>query len=433
MLGECAAAAAHLASFISPAPDADRLAAFTARLTDLLADRYQDHWHPNDPERGSAYRAIVRSGSGAARIDPIVLAAADEPADETAAALARGGGVRWTVWVDPGCVSIRVGDSLDWASVTVIWGALPAPAAVSRPLAVAGTAQAPLSPSKRSRAIQIVDPSARRVSQPALAPPTPAAARGPFIGTVVIPPTPCAVAPDAGPMPSPTRASPPMAHEDPFLRPSSRAESTSSADSIESRATSIFSHSAKSSASSEADVFARPAMPVPKRPVARHQHTSSTASNGSVGSIGSSISRPSSAAGSHTGDKVIDYSGGRVGVLGGNVMLGLPSGGAQRSSSTGSSATIRDDGAEHSGTTTPVDSVRSSIDGDAPRRVRGQRSRSRARSANGQFMQPYGQVRPSSLRASAYSAARRAAPSSARLLAAVGSGGVLTRQPLTTP
>lgn len=113
---ECQAAAAFLASFL-PAPISSPVTtSFSDSLATILAARFAQHWHPSDPERGSAYRALVRFGPSAAALDPAILAAARTAGigpREISKALTSAGhtvtlGDRWTLWVDPGSVSIRV-------------------------------------------------------------------------------------------------------------------------------------------------------------------------------------------------------------------------------------------------------------------------------------------------------------------------------------
>ena len=131
MDSELAAATSFLSAYL-PAP---LKAPFSALLHSHLADRYAGHWHPADPERGSAFRALVRNGG---RIDhSLVHAGSSMASGELELALSGSGGrvplgERWTLWVDPGCVSLRV-ERMDGASPGVgregqfieIYGKLP--------------------------------------------------------------------------------------------------------------------------------------------------------------------------------------------------------------------------------------------------------------------------------------------------------------------
>ncbi|GAA5857646.1 hypothetical protein JCM8547_004312 [Rhodosporidiobolus lusitaniae] len=220
---ELSAASAFLASYL-PRPVDEQ---FSKHLETALAQRYSDHWHSADPERGSAFRALVRTPCS---LDHSILVAAAEAGISRAQleqALAGRGeqvtlGERWTLWVDPGCVSLRVdrGDETSSArdgQFIEIYGKLPeslagfavslaavaASSNISPPLEAGelpASSAAPSSPVKRSKAIQIVAPPGGRsalqaMTNAALHPDSPAAA-GPVKPTallaspLIIPPTP---------------------------------------------------------------------------------------------------------------------------------------------------------------------------------------------------------------------------------------------------
>lgn len=72
--------------------------------TELL-DRFQDHWYPEDPELGTAYRCLTFDDS----LDPVVLRCARRsgiPGDELLATLPSD----LHIWIDPASVSYRSGD-----------------------------------------------------------------------------------------------------------------------------------------------------------------------------------------------------------------------------------------------------------------------------------------------------------------------------------
>ncbi|GAA5846574.1 hypothetical protein JCM9279_006748 [Rhodotorula babjevae] len=225
---ELDAASAFLASYLRQGSGT-----FSAKLAAVLAARYDGHWHSSDPERGSAYRALIRTP---ASLDAsLVVAAADAgiSVDELERALAAGDhkvtlGSRWTLWVDPGCVSLRVergegGVGRDGQFIE-IYGKLPealrtcaVPLAAVEAAATAAAAAAaasiaakllappveaavPSSPVKRSRAIQIMAPPSGRgalqaMTNAALQPDSPLRTGGPRQGALlasphIIPPTP---------------------------------------------------------------------------------------------------------------------------------------------------------------------------------------------------------------------------------------------------
>ncbi|KAK4705539.1 protein Tob/BTG, partial [Phenoliferia sp. Uapishka_3] len=133
MDSELAAATSFLSSYL-PLPSQ---APFSIALHSHLASRYANHWHPSDPERGSAFRTLIRNGD---RIDDsVVRATTDARVSRDVLESSLGGrlgkvalGERWTLWVDPGCVSLRV-DRTDGATPGVgregqfieIYGKLP--------------------------------------------------------------------------------------------------------------------------------------------------------------------------------------------------------------------------------------------------------------------------------------------------------------------
>mmetsp|Transcript_65712 Transcript_65712/g.109176 ORF Transcript_65712/g.109176 Transcript_65712/m.109176 type:complete len:242 (-) Transcript_65712:235-960(-) len=65
-------AAEYLASCFLQEPDLR--SAFSSRLQEVLMERYQDHWYPDEPHRGCAYRAITYAPP---IIDPLLLRAAE--------------------------------------------------------------------------------------------------------------------------------------------------------------------------------------------------------------------------------------------------------------------------------------------------------------------------------------------------------------------
>ncbi|ORY90937.1 hypothetical protein BCR35DRAFT_299578 [Leucosporidium creatinivorum] len=192
---EVEAASTFLSSFLPPTTTPTT---FSDHLSTTLQQRYAHHWHPQDPERGSAYRALVRSTTS---LDTSILSAAHQAGISNVdieRALASGDGKiwlgdRWTLWVDPGCVSLRVergdGSVARDSQFIEIWGKLPEslrshavplasfasasvnistptldalglPSASSTPPAVQDSNL--LSPTKRSsKAIQILPPPAR--------------------------------------------------------------------------------------------------------------------------------------------------------------------------------------------------------------------------------------------------------------------------------
>lgn len=76
---------------------------FSKRLEELLEARYRDHWHPENPRKGSAYRCIRING----RMDPVISEAAKVTGLSN---IARYLPKEFTMWIDPNEVSYRFGE-----------------------------------------------------------------------------------------------------------------------------------------------------------------------------------------------------------------------------------------------------------------------------------------------------------------------------------
>ncbi|KNZ60207.1 hypothetical protein VP01_1596g3 [Puccinia sorghi] len=145
------------------------------------------HWYPLEPERGSGYRAISFDPTRQdGYLDPVLSMLAHllgTSNRELRRNILKNFGVAqasgWTLWTDPGCVSLRVQAS--GGELRELWGNLPAhlshprlgnyssPNITLAPRPYPGHSSSP-SPSK-SRAIPILAPSA--VNQLTVTPPTP--------------------------------------------------------------------------------------------------------------------------------------------------------------------------------------------------------------------------------------------------------------------
>ncbi|XP_070192760.1 protein BTG2-like [Littorina saxatilis] len=83
---------------------------FRAEISRLMALRYRDHWHPQKPNRGSAFRSIAIHYD---RIDPLVLEALIQVSgcEKKAKIIGKHFPQELTLWVDPKDVSYRIGDN----------------------------------------------------------------------------------------------------------------------------------------------------------------------------------------------------------------------------------------------------------------------------------------------------------------------------------
>ncbi|CAD6585791.1 MAG: BTG, member 2 [Cyphobasidiales sp. Tagirdzhanova-0007] len=428
---------------------------FSNALASLLSIRYAAHWHPDDPERGSAYRALTQCGPfidvllQRAISDAALLITVPEAADALAKSMQSD---RWTLWVDPGCVSVRLHEGAQITSdatigsknsgtggIKEIWGKLPASYTTSprderdrdaalmltrhkTPFAGDPNATAmsefaelvntALSPTKRSKAIAIVRPGSvsadkaelmqlKRASTPP--PPLPPLAftleesTSPYVPSFInlttttisqshsncTTPTPLASSPLA------TGGSTDSNCADPFARPSSRSSTTSVGSNTSG---SIFSHSSCESYSSSVascttmassaaslasatpfipkatphemdqaalfsfpgglgslavqSISSAPSSPSKHRRAPRHHghgHTLSTSSAVSTSSFTSGQGATHTRGRSSqfnirvnpASGQVQDYSNGKVGVLGGGVLLGLAGSSNSKSNNTG--------------------------------------------------------------------------------------------------
>ncbi|KAK9896964.1 hypothetical protein P389DRAFT_51664 [Cystobasidium minutum MCA 4210] len=170
----------HLSASLSLSPETQ--ATLANSLTANLRAKYESHWHPSDPERGSAYRAITRSSSNT--LDDVLvtsLRSANIPLSEACKALnASMACDKWTLWIDPGCVSIRLqgaggvqyntnaldtttsspamSSKLTVSGITEIWGKLPA--SVIAVVGVAGHAPSVHKSARKSKSVMSLSSAA---------------------------------------------------------------------------------------------------------------------------------------------------------------------------------------------------------------------------------------------------------------------------------
>jgi protein Tob/BTG len=84
----------------------DEAVAFKSSLANVLTSHYKDHWFPEKPCRGSAYRSIrVHQG----RMDPLIESAGVD-AGLAVSFLIRICPSDLTIWIDPNEVSYRFGE-----------------------------------------------------------------------------------------------------------------------------------------------------------------------------------------------------------------------------------------------------------------------------------------------------------------------------------
>lgn len=84
----------------------ERLEKFCQNLEDLLFAKYKNHWHPNKPQQGSAYRCLRIAYN---TMDPTIATAAVQ-SGVSKEDLFRTLPAELTIWIDPNEVSYRIGE-----------------------------------------------------------------------------------------------------------------------------------------------------------------------------------------------------------------------------------------------------------------------------------------------------------------------------------
>jgi len=90
---------------------------FRNEISRIMTLRYRDHWHPQRPQRGSAFRSIAIHYDS---IDPLLMEALIQVSgsETKAKIIGRHFPQELTLWVDPMDVSYRIGDN---GSIGVIY------------------------------------------------------------------------------------------------------------------------------------------------------------------------------------------------------------------------------------------------------------------------------------------------------------------------
>ena len=114
------------------------LEGFTRKLTELLLKRFESHWDPTHPNKGSGYRCIRINH----QLDPVVLQACQESGtvQKVPSILPR----ELTVWIDPQEVAYRFGEEGSICKLE----ASPPSSPKSSPEPVRKETESPNSPSK---------------------------------------------------------------------------------------------------------------------------------------------------------------------------------------------------------------------------------------------------------------------------------------------
>ncbi|KNC99244.1 uncharacterized protein SPPG_05500 [Spizellomyces punctatus DAOM BR117] len=117
MYTEVRTAATFLAKFLqskssSASATAERLLTFEQALVDRLMERFKGHWDPQRPCKGNAFRAVCVLNGVVDRVVVEALMAAGIKAEELNFP------TELVLWIDPHCVSYRIGD---FGQVVTVW------------------------------------------------------------------------------------------------------------------------------------------------------------------------------------------------------------------------------------------------------------------------------------------------------------------------
>lgn len=105
MKSEIESATAFISNFLKGL-SGEQVLKFKASLGEVLTSHYTDHWFPEKPYRGSAYRCMRVNQK---RMDPLLLSAGNQ-AGLTESLLLQHLPSEFTIWVDPDEVSYRFGE-----------------------------------------------------------------------------------------------------------------------------------------------------------------------------------------------------------------------------------------------------------------------------------------------------------------------------------
>lgn len=95
--------------------DSERIESFRRMLMICMYDHYQNHWFPDKPFKGSAYRCLRIVNQ---KMDPLIIKAGAE-IGLTESQLLDFLPAEFTMWVDPSEVSYRIGEE---GSIGVLYG-----------------------------------------------------------------------------------------------------------------------------------------------------------------------------------------------------------------------------------------------------------------------------------------------------------------------
>ena len=104
MLLEIQIAISFLMSYLYNKLPRRRVDLFSAELTRRLKEKFEGHWYPERPSKGSGYRCLLIGDD----LDPILVKAANDSGlsmEEIRTSLPD----KLTMWIDPDEVSYRIG------------------------------------------------------------------------------------------------------------------------------------------------------------------------------------------------------------------------------------------------------------------------------------------------------------------------------------
>ena len=101
---EIQVAVQFLVSFLKEKISQEPIESFTNELRNLLSKKFEGHWYPDKPSKGSAYRCL----SIEENLDPVIIKAA-ENSNVDIGIVKLNLPKKLDLWIDPSEVSYRVG------------------------------------------------------------------------------------------------------------------------------------------------------------------------------------------------------------------------------------------------------------------------------------------------------------------------------------
>ena len=113
---EIQVAVQFLVSFLDEKISSEEVESFRKELRSLLAKKFEGHWYPEKPAKGSAYRCLSIEES----IDTVIVKAAEKVKIDMEM-ITNNLPKKLDLWIDPSEVSYRIGKNLHFPQILGIW------------------------------------------------------------------------------------------------------------------------------------------------------------------------------------------------------------------------------------------------------------------------------------------------------------------------